>query len=120
MNDYSCSKCKKKKKKNADQGSYEVVELTSSSSFTGSAAFTGVGFWSTDLQLHEIIAWEFIQQKYIDALPKSIIKNYIEEVVTHGGASVGGQVAVALTVRDFPGWHNKEHTLAWSRVIKGA
>lgn len=109
-----------KKKKNADQGSYEVVELTSSSSFTGSAAFTGVGFWSTDLQLHEIIAWEFIQQKYIDALPKSIIKNYIEEVVTHSGASVGGQVAVALTVRDFPGWHNKEHTLAWGRVIKGA
>ena len=35
---------KKKKKKNADQGSYEAVELTSSSSFTGSAAFTGVGF----------------------------------------------------------------------------
>lgn len=31
-------------KKHADQGSYEVVELTSSSSFTGSAAFTGVKF----------------------------------------------------------------------------
>ena len=105
-----------------DQGSYEVVEWTSSSSFTSTAAFTGFEFWSTGLQLHETMAWEFIQQKYIDAAPKIYNTIISMNVMTHGDDSVGVQVSVAFTVRDFPGWYKKEHTLAWSSTkgnIKG-
>lgn len=89
--------------------SYEVMERTSSSSFTGSAAFTEFeSCFIDDLQSNQNNSLWIIQQKKKEknnASPDIYNKIILTSmVVTHSDSSAVGQLLVPFKEPDFPAW----------------